>query len=189
VIRRPSVVARAPLAVAGFLSVPLFFASLMAASLARERPHAEHGVLAGTTTSVEGEIWALAVVPSLIVLAVGVLAMLTSFGTYISAAATIVVAVALTSRLDAWEARHVRRYPLGEDLIPGNDPSNHLDRGQWEHEAKAAALSLSHWTIALAIAAALIALGLALRRRRRPLPPPPPPPPELAEGRPTLPGS
>jgi hypothetical protein len=181
-VKRPPVATRAPLAVAGFLAVPLFFASLMASSLAFERVHRQHGALAGTTSSVEGKIWAAALVPSLILVGVGVLATMWRHGLFVACAAAVALALAVTSNLDEWARRHALRFPLGEDLIPANDPSNHLDRGQWEATAKQTALSLAHWTIALASVAALIAFMLEVRRRRGPVPPTPPLPPEIAEG-------
>ncbi|MFL5965191.1 MAG: hypothetical protein ACJ747_01420 [Gaiellaceae bacterium] len=182
-MRRVPVATRAPLAIGGFLAVPLFFASLMAFSLALERPHLEHGVLMGTTSSVEAKIWAASLAPSLIVVAAGAAAMMWRHGLYVSCVVAIGMALAVTSQLDEWAVRHARRFPLGVDQIPRNDPSNHLDRGQWEGTAKETALSLAHWTIALALAAALITLTLELRRRRsRPMRPAPPPPPETAEG-------
>lgn len=180
------VVGRAPLAVGGFLAVPLFFCSLMTFSLALERTHREHGTLAGTTSSLEAKIWALALVPSLVVVAIGFLAMVTRYGLYVSAVAAIVAAVLVTSRIDTWMHRHTRRFPFGEDLIPNNDPSNHLDRGQWEHEAKQTALSLAHWTIALAAAAIVIAAFVEYRRRRGLVRPTPPPPPDVVEGEPKV---
>ena len=181
-MKRLRVASRAPLALGGFLAVPLFFASLMAFSLAMEKTHRSGGSLQGTTSSLEGKIWAISLIPSLVVVTVAAIAMLSRYGVFASCIAAIVVAVLVTSRLHAWSVRHARRFPLGEDLIPGNDPSNHLDRGQWEGQARDTALSLAHWTIALAVAAALIALALEVRRRRGPVRPTPPPPPEIAEG-------
>jgi hypothetical protein len=181
-VRRPRVAGRAPLAVAAFLSVPLFFSSLLAFSLALERTHRAHGTLEGTTSTVEAKIWAIALLPSLAVIAVGAIAMLSRYGLYASAAAAIAAALIVTAPLGTWAKRHTARFPLGEDLIPANDPSDHLDRGQWEGQAKDAALSLAHWTIALAAAAALIALVVEIRRRRRPIAPPPLPPPPVVEG-------
>jgi hypothetical protein len=183
---RLRIAGRAPLAVAAFLAIPLFFASLLAFSLALERTHREHGALAGTTSTLEAKIWAVALVPSLAVVVVGVIAMVSRHGLYASAAAAIAAALLVTAPLDTWAARHTRRFPRGEDLIAANDPSNHLDRGQWEGQAKEAALSLAHWTIALAAAAALIALALEVRRRRGPVRPVPPPPPEVVEGEPRV---
>ena len=182
-MKRFHVATRAPLALGGFFAVPLFFASLMAFSLAMEKTHRAGGSLQGTTSSLEGKIWAVSLIPAIVVVAVGAIAMLSRYGVFASCIAAIVVAFVVTSRLDEWAHRHARRFPLGEDLIPGNDPSNHLDRGQWEKEAKDTALSLAHWTVALAVAAALIALALEVRRRRKPAhAAPPPPPPQVVEG-------
>jgi hypothetical protein len=181
-VKRVHVAGRAPLALGGFFAVPLFFASLMAFSLAMEKPHRAGGTLQGTTSSLEGKIWAVSLIPALIVVAVGAVAMLSRYGVFASCLAAIVVAFVVTSRLGDWAHRHARRFPLGEDLIPGNDPSNHLDRGQWESQAKETALSIAHWTVALAVAAALITLALELRRRRKPVHPVPPLPPPVIEG-------
>ncbi|MBV8258290.1 MAG: hypothetical protein JO073_10790, partial [Actinobacteria bacterium] len=65
---------RAPLAIAAFLAIPLFFCSLMASSLALDKPHviAWHGCKSGTcrvwlpaTTANVALVWLWACVPPL----------------------------------------------------------------------------------------------------------------------------
>lgn len=165
---------RAPIAVAGFLAVPLFFASLMAATLAVEKPRAVEWTRAGRliaryhppTASTEVRIWLLALVPPLLVVLVGLVSTFVRGGTYVVAAAAIVLSIGLPHRLDRWTAHHTARYPFGVDLVPDSAPDNLLQRGQWEHEARSTVLSLSHWTIGLACTIVLVLAVLELRRRR-----------------------
>jgi hypothetical protein len=174
---------RAPLAVAGFLALPLFFCSLMAISLAVERPHIVAGREHSPTSSIEAEIWLLSLIAPAILVVVGALAVAGGrHGIYASAAAAIILVLAMTDRIDAWERRHALRFPLGRDLIGASDPSgNKLDPGQWERSARDTALSLGHWTIGLACAAILIAAALEFRRVRRIAAAPLPPAPEVAD--------
>jgi hypothetical protein len=188
---------RGPLIVAGLLSAPLFFASLMAASLALERPTVvhewintaywrKHGhpgrsfrqfVFADPSTANELKIWLAACLPVLIVLAIGAAAMLVRrYGSYISCVGGIVVAFAVQHRLDTWAAHHTLRFPYGEDLIPKTSTGDIIGQGEWEHSAKETALSLIHWTWGIAFAAIAIMLVGEVRRRRgiRRAPPPPP---------------
>ena len=165
---------RTSLAVAGFLAFPLFFESLMASSLRYDEPTVRRVVGAAgtvavkygqTATSTEVKIWAAAVVPSAVLLAVGLLAMLwRRAGVYVVCAAGAVLAYAVTLRLDSWVRLHTARFPPGFDLVPDNDPSNLLQRGEWEANARATAVSLSHWTIAIAVGISAIAGALAVRR-------------------------
>jgi hypothetical protein len=159
---------------AGVLAVPLFFCSLMAATLALEKAQKYEWRSGGrllTTwhqpaASTEAKIWLFALLPSLILLAVGLAARLVPYGIYLSCAAAVVLALAVTHRIDEWAAHHSTRFPNGEDLIPrSNFASDKLARGEWEQKAKETALSLSHWTIAIAAAAAVIVAALAVRRR------------------------
>jgi len=175
---------RAPLAIAGFLAVPLFFTSLMALSLAIERPHIVNGHEHSPTNGTEARIWLLSLIAPAVLVAIGVLAVVAGrHGIYASAAAAIVFVLALTDRIDTWTLRHTHRFPLGVDLIGPSDPSgDKLDPGQWEQSARATALSIGHWTIGLAAAAAVIAGILEFRRVRRIAGAPTPPPPEIAEG-------
>jgi hypothetical protein len=174
---------RAPLAVAGFLAVPLFFTALMALSLAIERPHIVKGHEHSATSGTEARIWLLSLIGPVVLVAIGALAVAAGrHGVYASAAAAIVLVLALTDRIDTWTHRHTHRFPLGVDLIGPSDPSgDKLDPGQWEQSARSAALSIGHWTIALAAAAAVIAALLEIRRVRRIASAPMPPPPEVAD--------
>lgn len=165
---------RAPLALAAFLALPVFFASLMAVSLAIEKPKTfawrRAGKLIQTyhdpTASTEARIWLLAFVAPLLLVAVGVVACRVRFGLYVVCVAAIVDALALTIRLGRWERHHTTRYPFGEDLYPDSSPSSLTNRGQWEHEAAGTVHSLVGYTIGLAVAAALIVAFLAWRRSR-----------------------
>jgi hypothetical protein len=171
---------KAALALAGFLALPLFFASLMAVSLAIEKAHVYEWTHAGRlvrvfhppVASLEAKIWLLALVPPLLLVAAGWGASFLPYGLYATCGAAIVDALALTIRLGTWERHHTQRFPFGEDLIPDSSTSSLTDRGQWEHEATHTVHTLVGYTIGLAIVAALIAGVLAYRRgRRRPVVP------------------
>jgi hypothetical protein len=166
---------KAPLALAGFLALPLFFASLMAVSLAIEKAHAFEWTHDGRlvrvfhppVASLEAKIWLLALVPPLLLVVAGWAASFLPHGLYATCAAAIVDAVALTIRLGTWEHHHTQRFPFGEDLIPDSSTSSLTVRGQWEHEAAHTVHTLVGYTIGLAVVAALIAVTLAYRRGRR----------------------
>ncbi len=166
---------KAPLALAGFLSLPVFFASLMAASLAIEKPRTVawrdqgkliqrfHDPAAGT----EVRIWLLAFVPPLLLVGVGLLAShVRRAGIYVVCVSAIAGALLLLVRLGTWERHHTSRYPFGEDLYPDSSTSSLVSRGQWEHNAANTVHSLVDYTIGLALAAAAITLYLGWRRRR-----------------------
>jgi len=174
---------RAPLAIAGFIAIPLFFSSLMAATLALEKPlvHQWKGCRSGLcttfhdpTTANIASIWLWALLPPLVLCVIGFVAMRFPFGFYVPCAAAIVIAIGVVHRTMLWERHHTARYPVGVDLVPPSNPaSDKYDRGQWEHMARDTALSLQHWTIGLALAAALVMAALYVRRRyfaRRPAP-------------------
>ena len=177
---------RAPAAMAAVLGVPIFFCSLMAASLAVEKPHVYQwrsgGRLLTTwhppTNANEAKIWLLALVPPALLVVVGVGASFVPYGFYAVCAAAIVDVLAVTHRLDTWAAHHTTRFPNGVDLIPASNPaSDKINPGEWEGKARDTALSGQHWTIAIAAAAALMVMGLTLRRRwlrGRAAPAPPP---------------
>jgi hypothetical protein len=168
---------KAPLGLAGLLSITIFFAALMASSLAIDKPRVferhRHGKVVlhyeQSPNGTEAKIWLLALVPVGILLAVALLAMLwRRGGLYVVSGAAIAISLLLPHRLDTWAARHTRRFPLGVDLIKDADPSNLASQGEWEQNARDTVISLTHWTIGIAIAAAAIVAGLALLRRLRP---------------------
>jgi hypothetical protein len=168
---------KAPLGLAGLLSITLYFGALMASSLAVDEPRVVQRIRHGkvvlhyeqSSNATEAKIWLLALIPVGILLAVAIVAMLwRSGGLYVVSGAAIAISLLLPHRLDAWTARHTRRFPIGVDLIKDADPSNLASRGEWEQNARDTVISLAHWTIGIAIAAAVIVTGLALLRRLRP---------------------
>jgi hypothetical protein len=183
-----------PLVISAIVSFPLFFAALLAVSLAIERPHrfqwrSAKGRLIEIdhppTTGAEAKIWALALLPPAILVGVGSAATLwRRGGVYVVAAAGIVLAVALPHRLDRWASHHARRFPFGMDLLPDSSPSSTLARGEWEQSAKETVLSLTHYAIAMSVAAAAVAALVALRRRYLGRPAPVGPPPPVVTGEP-----
>jgi hypothetical protein len=166
---------RTALTVAIILSAPLYFLSLMLASLAIDRPRvvswAHNGHLVQhyhpTATGVEVKIWLAALVPSALLVAVGVAAVFIPYGKYAVCAAMLLISAVLPHRLDTWQRHHIARYPLGEDLIPDKLARNLLNRGEWEQSARETVVSLQKWMIGLAILFAIaFALSDELRRRR-----------------------
>jgi len=152
----------------------------MAMSLAVERPDRVHGRLGDPSGATEAKIWLLALLPSAVVVLVGVAATFVPRGVLLSAAAAVVGAVVVTAPLGTWASRHTKRYPDGVDLIPKGDTSDVFLRGEWEETARHTAASVAHWTIVLAVVAGALAIALeAYRRRARP---PVPPPPEIVTG-------
>ena len=181
-MRLPASQGRGPLAIAAFIAIPLFFSSLMAASLALEKPHkyqwkgGVNGLLTTYHDPTRGNIatvWLWAIVPPLVLVAVGLVAMRLPLGFYVPCVAAIVIAMAVVHKTATWERHHTARYPVGVDLIPpANAASDKFDRGQWEHMARETALSLQHWTIGVALASGLVMASLYLKRRffsRRPM--------------------
>ena len=77
---------RAPLSIAAFIAIPLFFSSLMAATLALEKPHKIEWQRAGhvvatwhdPTTSNITQIWLWAFVPPLVLVVAGLIAMISA---------------------------------------------------------------------------------------------------------------
>lgn len=185
---------RAPLAVAAIMAMPLFFTALMAMSLAVEKPTVTHVLRKGRTVAVYGDpsgtteakIWLLAVLPSLVLVLVGTLAIrLSRVGVVASAVAAIAIALVLLVPLGTWERDHTARYPLGVDLIPPSAQSDIYLRGEWEANAKRTADQLGGATIGLGVASLVVLALLEVRRRRGAVPPPPPPPPEIADAVPS----
>lgn len=166
--------AKAPLALAGFFALPVFFASLMAVSLAIERPRAvewrHNGKLIqrlhDPTSATEVKIWLLALVAPLLLVVAGFAAGHLRYGLFAVCGAAIVDALALTIRLGRWERHHTARYPFGEDNYPDSSTSSLTARGQWEHNAVDTVHSLVGYAVGLALAAALITAVLEVRRRR-----------------------
>jgi len=158
---------KASLALAGLLAVPLYFASLLAASLALDRPRIV-GVHEGPPSGGrEATIWAAALITPAILLAVGGAALpLRRYGLYASAVAGIVLCLVLPPVSHGWIARHESRFPLGMDFVKDSDPSNLSSRGEWEHAAQDTIASITHWTLVLAFGAILVGVLLEWRRRR-----------------------
>ena len=165
---------RTPLAIASFIAIPLFFSSLMASTLALEKPHKFEWMRAGKllttwhdpTQSNVAAIWLWALVPPLVLIVIGLVATRLPLGFYIPCVAAIVIAVAVVHKTAVWERHHTARYPVGVDLIPpANAASDKFDRGQWEHMARETAVSLQHWTIGVALASVLVMAGLYAKRR------------------------
>ena len=175
--KRGRIRGRAPLAIAGFLAIPLFFCSLMASTLAQEKPQTIQwkGCHSGICTVWhdpsawnEARIWGWALVPSLVLVVIGLIATRLPLGFYVSCLASILIAMAVVHKTAIWQRHHTARFPVGVDLIPPTDHiSDQWSRGQWEHEARWTALSLQHWTIGIALAAILVSGLLAVRRRRK----------------------
>jgi hypothetical protein len=165
---------KAPLALAGFLAVPLFLCSLMCVSLAIDRPHRYEWRRAGklihidhpTTSALEAKIWLLALVPSLLLVLAGLAASTWRRGLYAVALTAILIPLATTHRLDRWTAHHTARYPVGVDLIGPSSSSDSVLQGEWEQNARHTALQLAQWTMILAAAAAVGAVLSEIRRRR-----------------------
>lgn len=158
---------KAPLVVAGLVGVPLYFAALMASSLALDQPRIVGKHEFPGTAGTEAKIWLAALIaPGVLVLAGLVGLVLRRFGVYLVAATGIVSCLVLPGMSQGWIARHIARFPLGVDFVKDNDPSNLASRGEWEHAAQATIVSITHWTLGLAIGVVLVSLLLEVRRRR-----------------------
>ncbi len=182
---RPRPASKAPLAVAGLIAVPLYFAALMASSLALDRPRLVGRREFPATSGTEAKVWLAALLVPAVVLAVGVAALaLRRHGTYLVAAVGVVVCLVLPHLSHGWIGRHERRFPLGVDFIADSDPSNLSSRGEWEHAAQDTVSSIAHWTLGLAVGAIVVGLLLELRRRRGRDAILVPPPPSILTGEP-----
>jgi hypothetical protein len=192
VIRRLAAAPKAPLAVAGILATPLFFAAVMAMSLAIEQPSVQHVLkhgklvtaLGDPTGTTEAKIWGLAFLPMVVLVLVGTGAMLIGrAGVVVSALGAIVITTVILVPLDGWTAAHTRRYPIGVDLIPPSANSQDIYlRGEWEGTARTTAYQLGFATIGIAVIAIAVFVLLEVRQRRGLVPPMPPPPPRSASG-------
>jgi hypothetical protein len=165
---------RSPLAVAAFIGMPLFFSSLMASTLALEKPHTiqwRDGTRLLTTwhdptSGTVARAWLWAMVPPLVLLLVGAIATRLPLGFYVPCLASVPIAMAVAHKTATWARHHTARFPNGVDLIPAsNQASNKYDPGQWEAMARQTSLSLQHWTIALGLACAAVMALLYVRRR------------------------
>ena len=108
------------------LAAPLYFLSLMLASLAIDRPHMlsldarrarSSQRFHPTAAGLEAKIWLAALVPSALLIAIGIAAVFIRYGTYLVCAAMLVISAVLPHKLDTWQRHHIARYPRGEDLI------------------------------------------------------------------------
>jgi LPXTG-motif cell wall-anchored protein len=157
----------APLAVAGLIAVPLYFAALMASSLALDMPQLVGSQELPSTGSTEGKIWLAALIAPGILIAAGLVGMLLRrLGVYLPAAAGIAVCLVMPGLSQPWVARHTARFPIGIDFVKDTDPSNLSTRGEWERTAQETVTSITHWTLGLSIGVVVVALLLEWRRRR-----------------------
>jgi hypothetical protein len=193
VIARLRASPKAPLAVAGILSTPLFFVALMATSLGVEEPTVRHVLshgqvmrrLGDPSNSTEAEIWLLTLAATAFVVLVGVAAMLIGRGGVIlSSLAAIGVTAGLLAPLDTWAKEHTALYPLGVDLIAPGTSADVFLRGEWESTARHTAVQLGVATIVMGGIAIAVFVLFEVRRRRGVVRPVPPPPPEIASGGP-----
>lgn len=163
---------KAPLGIAAFIAIPLFFSSLMSASLAVEKPRVAewrdgavlHVSYHDPSAANELRIWLWALLPPLLLVIAGYVATRLPLGFYVACVAAIVDAIAVVHKTKTWEAHHTARFPKGVDLIPTTSISNRYDPGEWELQARQTALSLEHWTIGVALAAMLVLAALWVRR-------------------------
>ena len=177
---------KVPLAVAGILVVPVFFVALMAFGLKLDNP-AHHVVSTGAlglgdpSKATVGKIFLVAFGVAMAVVLVGLLASLlrSRLTAVLPAVAGIVTTILLLLPLGSWAAEHTKRYPLGIDNIPPDNPSDLALRGEWEASAKSTAHQLGLVTIGIAVGAILLTAALEVRRRRGIEGPPVPPPPEI----------
>ena len=166
---------RTPLAVGALIAAPLFFASLLAYSLALEDPQTTYHTVAGKHVLVqnppsgwdEAKIWLLALLPSLAVVLVGyACCRFRRYGVYLSVAAGLVITFVSTYDLEAWKAGHIHRFPYGADMIPSSSSSDPFLRAQWEGDAVRTIHQL-HWAgVALGLGVVALSLFGAFRRRR-----------------------
>jgi hypothetical protein len=162
---------KAPLIVGALIGVPLYFAALMASSLRLDAPRIVGKREFPASAALEGKIWAAALIAPAIVVGVGLVCLLLRrHGIYPVAAVGIVVCLVLPGLSQGWVAGHIKRFPIGVDLVKDNDPSNLASRGEWEHSAQATIASITHWTLGLCIGVVVVGLLVELRRRRGAVP-------------------
>lgn len=173
-VNLPASRGRGPWAIASFIAIPLFFCSLMASTLAQEKPrvvqwNGPHHLITmwhEPSASTEARIWLWGLLPAILLSLVGWLCTRIPLGWYVACVAAIVEALAVTHKLDTWTKHHAQRFPIGVDLIPSsNATSNSYNKGEWEKQAHDTVLSLMHWTVALAVASIVVMAALWVRRR------------------------
>ena len=114
---------KAPLAVAGLIGVPVYFAALLASSLALDRPKIVGPHQLPGTGATEAKVWAAALIAPAIVLAAGTVGLvLRRHGVYLAAGAGIIVCLVLPGLSHGWIGRHERRFTHGVDFIPDRAP-------------------------------------------------------------------
>jgi hypothetical protein len=190
-VRRLRDAPRAPFAVAGILATPLFFVGLMAFSLKLDVPSQHLNkkgtvVLGDPTKATVGKIYLFALLVSLAVVLVGIVAMLvhSRLAVIVPSVAASTAVLVLVLPLATWRDDHTARYPLGVDLIPKRDPGDLILRGEWEQNAYSTAREIGFWTVAMSAVAVALAVVFEVRRRRGIVGPHVPPPPEIATGEP-----
>ena len=157
---------KASLALAGLIGVPLYFAALMASSLAIDRPRLVGKHELPPSSSTEAKVWLAALIVPGILVAVGLAALpLRRYGLYATSIAGIVLCFILPSVSNDWLARHTARFPLGMDFVKDGDPSNLSSKGEWEAAAQHTVTSVTHWTLVLAFGAIVVGVLLEIRRR------------------------
>jgi hypothetical protein len=172
-VKLPPVLSKAPLGIAAFIGIPLFFSTLMSASLALEKPRVvqwrDGAILRqrfhDPSASNEVRIWLWSLLPPLLLVLAGWVATRLPLGFYVACIAAVVDGMAVVHDTKTWAAHHTTRFPQGVDLIPTASISNRYDPGEWEAQARQTALSLQHWTIGIALAAMLASATLTVRRR------------------------
>jgi hypothetical protein len=178
---------KAPLALVGLLAVPLYFASLLASSLALEKPQIIHGRENPPGSGAEAKIWLAALIVPGVLLAIGLVGLaVRRIGVYAPAAAGVAICLLLPSVSKGWVARHTARFPLGMDFVKDSDPSNLSTHGEWERAAQETIVSITHWTLIIAIGAIVVAVLLAVRSRSGPGPFSVPSPPAAITGAPEV---
>jgi hypothetical protein len=173
-VRRLIPASKSALGLGAFLALPIFFASLMAVTLAIEKARVvewKRGsglarIYHNPTDGNEAKIWALAIIPPLLLVVVAWGASHLPDAIYTTCAAAAIIGLALTIRLHTWQVHHTARFPYGEDLLADQTTSSSLSRGEWEQDAAQTVRSLVHYTIGLALAAVAISAFLRYRRRR-----------------------
>ena len=117
-------------------SLPLLMISILCASLALDKPQvavwrtnvnypgvtvikktAEQGMYiatqyTSTSNATEWRIWGWAIVPPLIILAIGIACSFVRYGNYLTTLAAIAIAIGVTHRLDTWVAHHTQALPV-----------------------------------------------------------------------------